>query len=62
MADNYHIVLLAKNRAGVEEINSLFFTSTQDDHKYYKPRITFDEFLNISDNVILTSACLGGFV
>ena len=32
--------------------------STRPDHFYYKPRITFDEFFNISDNVIKISACL----
>ena len=32
--------------------------SSDEDHFYYTNRITFDEFLNISDNVIKTSACL----
>jgi DNA polymerase-3 subunit alpha len=27
---------------------------------YYVPRISMDDFLNISNNVIVTSACLGG--
>lgn len=58
--DNYHIVLLAKNYEGVKEINKLFSLSYKKDHFYFKPRITFEEFLNISDNVITTSACLGG--
>lgn len=56
--DNYHTILLAKNQEGVKEINLLIDKSTQDDHFYYKPRISFDEFLNISDNVIKISACL----
>lgn len=56
--NNYHTVLLAKNRAGFEEINSIINKSYQDDHFYYKPRISFDEFLNISNNVITTSACI----
>ena len=56
--DNYHTVLLAKNYEGVKEINLLVDKSTQPDHRYYKPRITFDEFFNISDNVIKISACL----
>lgn len=58
--DNYHTVLLAKNYEGVKEINSLVSTSYQEDHMYYKPRITFDEFSNISNNVIKISACVGG--
>lgn len=56
--DNYHTILLAKNYKGVQEINLLVDKSTQPDHRYYKPRITFDEFFNISDNVIKISACL----
>jgi DNA polymerase-3 subunit alpha len=56
--DNYHTVLLAKNYEGVKEINKLIGLSTQKDHVYYKPRITFEEFFNISDNVIKISACL----
>lgn len=56
--DNYHTILIAKNYSGVQEINKLIDTSTQDDHFYYKPRITFDEFKNISNNVIKISACL----
>lgn len=56
--DNYHTVLIAKNYDGVKEINALLDNSTQEDHFYYKNRITFDEFKNISDNVIKISACL----
>lgn len=56
--DNYHTILIAKNYDGFKEINRLFDLSTQDDHFYFKPRISFDEFKNISDNVIKISACL----
>lgn len=56
--DNYHTILLAKNYDGFKELNRLIDVSTQEDHFYYKPRITFDEFLNISDNIIRISACL----
>lgn len=56
--DNYHTILIAKNFEGVKEINTLVDLSTRSDHMYYKPRITFDEFFNISDNVIKISACL----
>ena len=56
--DNYHTILIAKNFEGVKEINTLIYLSTQPDHMYYKPRITFEEFFNISDNVIKISACL----
>lgn len=56
--DNYHTILLAKNQEGFKEINKLVDLSTQEDHFYYKPRLSFDEFFNISDNVIKISACL----
>lgn len=56
--DNYHTILLAKNYDGVKEINKLCELATTSDHRYYKPRISFDEFLNINDNVIKISACL----
>lgn len=56
--DNYHTVLMARNLDGVKEINKLIKLSCDENHFYYKNRITFDEFINISDNVITTSACL----
>ena len=56
--DNYHTILLAKNWDGVKELNKLISKSCQPDHTYYDNRITFDEFLGISDNIISTSACL----
>ena len=56
--DNYHTILIAKNYAGLQELNTLIDLSTQEDHTYYKPRISFNEFKNISDNIIKISACL----
>ena len=56
--DNYHTILLAKNYAGLKELNTLVSVSTEESHKYFKGRISFDEFLGISPNVIKISACL----
>lgn len=56
--DNYHTILIAKNQEGFKELNTLIDLSTQEDHFYYKPRISFEEFKNISKNVIKISACL----
>lgn len=56
--DNYHTVLLAKNMDGVRELNRLIGLSSDEHHFYYSNRISFDEFLQISDNIIKTSACL----
>lgn len=56
--DNYHTILMAKNIDGVRELNRLVSMSCDSEHFYYNNRISFDEFLNISDNIITTSACL----
>lgn len=56
--DNYHTILIARNEAGIRELNRLIGLSNREDHFYYTNRISFDEFLGISDNVIKTSACL----
>lgn len=56
--DNYHTVLMARNMDGVREINKIVARSTDKDHFYYVNRISFDEFMGLSDNVITTSACL----
>lgn len=56
--DNYHTVLLAKNQTGVFELNSLMQLSSDENHFYYNNRISFDEFLSLSENIIKISACL----
>ncbi len=56
--DNYHTVLLARNMDGVRELNKLVSKSCDKEHFYYVNRISFDEFLRLSDNIITTSACL----
>lgn len=62
--DNYHCCLYAKNYNGFLELNELIsksYTRT-DNHFYYSPRITFDELISTSENIIITTACLGGIV
>ena len=56
--DNYHTVLMARNMDGVRELNDLVSMSCDKDHFYYVNRISFEEFLKMSDNIISTSACL----
>lgn len=56
--DNYHTVLIAKNYNGVKELLKAVSISCQEDHFYYTNRMTFDEFLKLSSNVIKISACL----
>lgn len=60
--DNYHCVLIAKNYDGVKELNKMVSKSfnRNDRHFYYMPRITFEELFDTSDNIIVTTACIGG--
>lgn len=60
--DNYHCVLLAKNYEGFLELNQMVSASfnRKDNHFYYAPRITFDELFATSDNILVTTACVGG--
>lgn len=59
--DNYHIILIAKNYDGFKELNTLQSNAfKRDGHYYYAPRILFDDILNTSDNIIITSSCIGG--
>ncbi len=60
--DNYHCLLIAKNYDGVLELNKLSSKSfNRDDNSfYYVPRITIDDVKHTSDNIIVSTACLGG--
>ena len=62
--DNYHVVLIAKNYDGVCELNELSSKAfnKEDGHFYYAPRITMDELVNTSDNILVTTACIGGIL
>lgn len=61
--DNWHLIAIAKNYEGFKELNKLTSIASQrDNHYYYSPRISLDELFNTSDNIIVTSACLGGIL
>ena len=62
--DNYHCILIAKNYDGVKELNRIISKSfnRNDNHFYYYPRVTMDELIATSDNILVTSACLGGVI
>ena len=64
LRDNYHVVLLARNHEGVKEINKLSTKSfNRDDGSfYYNPRIELEDLINTSNNVIVTTACIGGIL
>ena len=56
--DNYHCVCLCKNLDGIKELNELISLAGTEEQFYYVPRITFEQFINMSDNIMTTSACL----
>jgi DNA polymerase-3 subunit alpha len=62
--DNYHCLLIAKNYDGVLELNKLSSKAfNRDDNSfYYVPRITIEDVKNTSDNIIVSTACLGGIL
>lgn len=62
--DNYHCVLIARNYDGFREINKLTSKSYKrnDFHFYYMPRISLNDLFATSDNVLITTACLGGIL
>ena len=62
--DNYHCCLFARNHKGVKELNHLSSISMNKDdgHFYYNPRITIDELLATSDNILVSTACLAGIL
>lgn len=62
--DNFHMVLLAKNHEGFKELNKMVSTGFDRDgnHFYYNPRISWEDIKNTSDNIIISTACLGGII
>ena len=60
--DNMHCVLIARNYEGFLELNRMVSKSfnRNDGHFYYVPRISMDELFTTSNNIIITSACVGG--
>lgn len=64
LRDNWHCLLIARNFDGVKELNRLASKSfnRKDGHYYYAPRIEFADLINTSDNVIVSTACLGGIL
>lgn len=57
----YHLILLAENREGYENLMSIVSTGYVEG-LYYKPRVDFDDLRRRHRGIIATSACLGGEV
>jgi DNA polymerase III subunit alpha len=62
--DNFHMVLLAKNFEGFKELNKMVSTAFErkGNNYYYNPRIWWEDIKNTSDNIIISTACLGGII
>lgn len=62
--DNYHLIMLAKNKDGVREINYLssIANNREDGHYYYTPRIELDDVINTSENIFILTACIAGIL
>lgn len=62
--DNYHCIIGALNYDGFLELNRLSSKSfnREDGSFYYVPRITFEDLINTSDNLFISTACLGGIL
>lgn len=66
----YHIGLYAKNFKGVKELNKLISLSSSkgkkedktDRHFYYNPRISLEELMSTSKNIIVISSCLASIL
>jgi len=55
----YHLILLAKNKKGYQNLCKLVSTSWIDG-MYYRPRIDHELLEKYSEGLIVSSACLGG--
>ena len=69
--DNYHCVLIARNFDGFLELNhlsSMAFNRAEvkavgdSAQLYYAPRITFEQLIHTSNNIIITTACLASIL
>lgn len=56
---NNHVILLAKNKIGYQNLLKLNYLSNVDEnHFYYNPRISFEELFENSEGIICGTACL----
>jgi len=62
--ETFHIGLYAKNWDAVKELNVLSSKSfnKEDNHYYYRPRISLEEIMNTSDGIIVTTACMASIL
>lgn len=60
-ADQYHLILLAKNLTGYRNLMRITTVSHLEGY-YYKPRVDWEILEKYHEGVIATSACVGGLI
>lgn len=58
--DNYHMILIAKNNNGIKNLLKLVSDASINGF-YYKPRIDMDILKECHEDLICTTACVGGY-
>lgn len=58
--DNHHLCVLAKNENGYHNLIKLHNLSWKNDRRYHDPRIMLQDLLQYKEDLIVTSACIGG--
>lgn len=56
----YHLLVLCKNNNGMRQLNKIVKQSSKEEHFYYKPRIEIDWLKPFADDLVVSTACLGG--
>ena len=56
----YHLILLAKNKIGYQNLAKLSSLGFKDEHFYYTPRIDKELLNQYREGLIVCSACIGG--
>ena len=57
----YHLIILVQNEIGYKNLCKLISFSYQKGF-YFKPRIDFEQLEKYQEGLIITSACLGGYI
>ena len=58
--DNYHLIVLAKNKIGWHNMIKLHNLSYSNKRFFHDPRITLEDLVEHKEGLIITTACIGG--
>ena len=59
---SYHLCLFANSFEGWRNLNRLTSIANDDEHYYYKPKLTFADLKEHSEGIVCSSACIGGYI